>query len=368
MRIEIINTDSGFDSLRDSWERLTDNTPNYGIFNSFDCNRLWWKHHQHLGELSIFVAIENEQVIGIAPLYRHTSRRFGFLTLNTLSFIGRGASTTPDDLDLIVDASNATHTLKALCQAVFADPDIKRIHLRDVPLTSKTPDIITSFLADNPGHKKSSTVRSGPTQTRLYEDLPADWQTYLSAQSRNFRKQVKRRNNRLQRTGTARFPLCKTPDEIAATFDALVELHHSRWDSKSQTDDHTGSESFTESSYLSFHRDLTDTLGQKDRLWLQRFELDGQLIGVEYAFSYNNRLYLFQTGFLPEYNHLAPGHLMMSQLIEKAITAGIKEIDLLKGDYEYKQSYAGKRRESLDIEILRGPLVKTISRVFTNRT
>ena len=351
MQIEIVTSNSGFDSLRDSWEALTGTASNYRIFNSFDCNRLWWDHHQHLGDLSIFVAIEKQQVLGVAPLYRHTSRRFGFLSLDTLSFIGRGASTTPDDLDFIVDPDHGDTVREALLTAIFSDTTIKRLHLRDLPVNSKTLSALDSFLSIN---MDRHVVRKGPVQTRLYQQLPDSWQDYLSSQSRNFRKQFKRRNNRLQRTGKAGFTLCHTPDEINQTFDALIKLHHARWDSKSAADNSAGSESFDEDSYLSFHREFAQTLGRKGQLWMQRFELDKELVGVEYAFSHNRCLYLFQTGFLPQYSQLAPGHIMMSRLIESAIQAGILEIDLLKGDYPYKQSYAGDTRDSQDIEILRG--------------
>jgi len=84
--------------------------------------------------------------------------------------------------------------------------------------------------------------------------------------------------------------------------------------------------------------------------------LDDDIIGVEYGFSHNTQVSLFQTGFSPAHSQLAPGHLMMCRLISLAIEAGMTEVDLLKGDYEYKQSYADTSRFHCDVDIVLSPL------------
>ena len=97
---------------------------------------------------------------------------------------------------------------------------------------------------------------------------------------------------------------------------------------------------------------------------LATHELNDEVVGVEYAFEYNKRLSLFQTGFDPEQAHLAPGHLMMARLIEMAIDAGIQELDLLKGDYDYKDSYASQKRFTVDVDVVQGPVASTLYRLI----
>jgi len=55
---------------------------------------------------------------------------------------------------------------------------------------------------------------------------------------------------------------------------------------------------------------------------------------------------------------------MMSRLIEMAIEAGIQEIDLLKGDYEYKDSYASEIRLTVDVDVVQGLLVSTLFKII----
>lgn len=355
MRIKQITNEVDFDALHDDWNALLDANPRYSLFNSFVCNRTWWRHHAHLGELAIFVAIDDDhsQVIGIAPLYRLTTTRYRALKLNTLCFIGRGASTTPDDLDIIVKDDNAATALTTqLVAAILADSQAQRIHLRDIPATSPTLKVLEGQLKSISSSGMACSLTASAEISRQIATLPDSWQSYLSAQSRNFRKQVKRRNNRLARTGEAKFTLCQSENEIAEAFEALKRLHHERWQAKPGET----SESFQESSYLSFHRELMTELSAKNQLWLLVFTLDENIVGIEYAFSCNQRLLLFQTGFATDVAELAPGHLMMSRLFEQALEGGITEIDFLKGDYEYKDSYANGTRSTRDIDIVKGRL------------
>ena len=372
MDIHIVTTAADFDALQQSWESLTYANSQYGIFNSYLCNRLWWAHHQHLGTLSIFVARDAGQVVGIAPLYRLQTRRLRKIQLETLSFLGRGASTTPDDLDLIVAKENGETITRHLLQHILSDSSLQRLHLRDLPSTSYTKNILQQ-MAGSDGESDSDNATTAPRTiqishptSRACQTLPDTWSDYLSGQSRNFRKQVKRRNNRLARSGNARFRLCRDSSDIETATQALIKLHHARWETKSDASNETelASESFKEPAYIAFHNELMQQLGARDQLWLMAFELNDEIVGVEYAFEYNKRLSLFQTGFDPLHANLAPGHLMMSRLIEMAIEAGIQEIDLLKGDYEYKDSYASEQRLTVDVDIVQGLFVSTLFKIL----
>jgi len=377
--IHIVTTAADFDALQQSWESLTEENSRYGIFNSYLCNRLWWAHHQYLGTLSIFVARDAGEVVGIAPLYRLQTRRLRKIQLDTLSFLGRGASTTPDDLDFIVAGDNAEAVTRKLLQHILSDSSLQRLHLRDLPSTSHTKTVLQKIAKGESDLTISTphTIQISDPISRASQTLPAAWPEYLSGQSRNFRKQVKRRNNRLARSGEARFRRCRDSDEIETAAQALIKLHHARWETKSgapkqdkltssskATEQTSESESFREPAYLAFHNEFMQQLGARDQLWLMTFELDGEIVGVEYAFEYNKRLSLFQTGFDPTQAHLAPGHLMMSRLIEMAIEADIQEIDLLKGDYEYKDSYASEIRLTVDVDVAQGLLVSTLFKII----
>ena len=353
LSVDVVTTESEFDALKAEWEVLTGPDSGYGIFNSWLCNRTWWRHHAHLGSLAIYVARQHGAIVGIAPLYQRKTRRFGVLTLNTLLFIGRGGNTTPDDLDFIVQAENAAQISAQLLAAILTKKNLQRLYLQDLPAHSASlPSLrqLSDTLAQT--HHLTRYVSETPAISRPVALLADDWPTFLARKSRNFRKQVKRRNNRLARTGDACYRRCQTEAEIEAAFQALKRLHQQRWTVKQGH----ASGSFNDDAYLQFHRDFMSELAQRDQLWLLTLTLDDNIIGVEYGFSHNTQLSLFQTGFSPAHSQLAPGHLMMCRLISLAIEAGMTEVDLLKGDYEYKQSYADTDRFHCDVDIVLCPL------------
>jgi len=362
VQIKLITNEDEFDALCDDWNALLADNPRYGLFNSFVCNRTWWRHHAHLGQLAIFVAFDadSNRVQGIAPLYRLSTTRYRTIKLNTLCFIGRGASTTPDDLDIIVSSDNASTITTRLVEAILADSQAQRFHLRDIPASSPTLKVLEHQVKRLGDTETTIALDVSQAVSRQIATLPGDWQSYLSGQSRNFRKQIKRRNNRLARTGQAEFTLCGTESEIDEAFTALQRLHHERWQAKPGD-----SESFQESSYLNFHRELMTHLSANDQLWLLVFTLNDKIVGIEYAFSCNGRLMLFQTGFATDVADLAPGHLMMSRLFEQAVEHGISEIDFLKGDYEYKDSYANATRATRDVDIVKGQLAVLANRAVS---
>lgn len=76
MEIRVVDTDSEFDALEESWNQLSDKTaPNF--FSSFDYVRTTWKHfHRPNDRLYILVLSEGPSIIGIAPFYIERCRRW----------------------------------------------------------------------------------------------------------------------------------------------------------------------------------------------------------------------------------------------------------------------------------------------------
>ena len=229
LTIELVTTESEFDALEAAWKNLTGPDTRYGIFNSWACNRTWWRHHAHLGNLAIYVAKQHDIVVGIAPLYQRTTQRLGFLKLETLQFIGRGASTTPDDLDFLIasdkaTSEQATHICQHLLQCILSKKNLQRLYLQDLPTDSLA---LQCLLKTKHPYSHATTIAS-----RRVARLADNWPDFLAQKSRNFRKQIKRRNNRLARTGTFNYRRCVTEPEIEEAFSALKQLHQQRWHTK----------------------------------------------------------------------------------------------------------------------------------------
>ena len=354
MNITTITGIEEFAELEQHWEQLVDKDEQAGIFNGWTWNWLWWQHYSHLGELHILLVKQADELVAIVPLYRTITCTLRFVRADTLRFLGSGGDTSPDDLTVITLPAARQAALIAVCDHLLNALFPARLQLTDLPEDSTFWQLLQPRLSAQRGYL-------GPVEKhgRRQAILPDNWNDYLCQISRNTRKQFKRRRNRLQRAGIVKFKCCESASELARASEALIALHRARWEGKGETG------SFRTDSYIGFHQDLMRALLQRDELWLMTLELDDQIIGVEYAFCINRTLAFFQTGFDPAYEHLSPGHLLMTQAIETGIERGVNRIDLLKGDYPYKTSYASDVHVSVNVDYFKPGLLSRLAAIST---
>ncbi len=349
MRVTSIQSIQEFADLEQDWQRIAECDEQASFFSSWAWNWLWWQHYAHLGQLHIIVVHKEDQLIAIAPFYKTLTRLYRILTADTLRFLGSGSDTTPDDLTVIAMPDERDQALALICTHLFSSSLFSRLQLRDIP-ESSTFWRVLNLAKDSHSGFALKPIR----HRRPYTLLPASWAEYRQQISRNTHKQIKRRHNNLERSGNFRFHRCTEPHEVTRASAALVHLHHARWRTKGQAG------GFRSEAYINFHRELIDDLLSRQQLWLMTLELDENIIGVEYAYCYKGTLALFQAGFDPEYEHLSPGQMLMTYAIKEAIAEGLNSIDMLKGDYSYKSSYASGERISMDFDYCKSILL-TIS-------
>lgn len=345
-----VSTDE-FDALEDDWTRLCKLSPSYGLFNSWQWNRLWWSHYGELGSLQIIVVRIDNIIQGIAPFYCCSTRVLRLGTVRTLRFIGFGGDTSPDDLDILVNPVYRTLVGNTLIQRVFRQSDCTRLQLTDIPENS----FFLTSVRNNCG-AYGWTLTSERFQRRQVGVLPKSIESYEKGLSRNSRKQRKRRRRRLSQAGQFEFSQCKSSTEVDAAFEQLASLHKQRQASKGKRG------GFHSAQYNKFHRCLMHQSLQRHELWLVILRLNDQTVGIEYAFLHERVLLFFQTGFDPAFEHLSPGHLMVMELIDQAILCGAEKVDFLKGYYDYKDSYADKQQVSVDLELWKNPLLAAVIR------
>ncbi len=343
--IQVITTESEFDALSKDWAHLHGLNANAGLFNSWYWNRLWWQHYGQSGSLYILVVRTQEHIIGIAPFYQSVTRRMKLIKTNTVQFIGSGGDTSPDDLIVLCHPDHETAAIRAVCQQLFSAPTLTCIRLSDIDEASQ---LYQSLLESAKAARWSAPLQK--LQYRLVDSLPATIDQFVKKLSRNARKQRKRRRAKLMRAGDISMNFANTTEEIDDAFAALVSLHQKRFSTKG------GSDAFRTDSYRRFHLDLMKSAHQQDELKLLTLAINGNVVGVEYAFLCGGKLSFFQTGFDPQSQHLSIGHLLMMFTIDQAILDGADTIDLLKGNYDYKKTYAKQTKSTVNVEFMKSRL------------
>ncbi|MEM7378981.1 MAG: GNAT family N-acetyltransferase [Pseudomonadota bacterium] len=345
-----VTTEREFDRLEATWTALFTNDPTAGVFNSWDWNRLWWSHYGATHRLLIVLVHVDGGPVAIAPCYLTQTRALRCLPVTTLRFIGSGGDTSPDDLGVLCHPHHRDTVTRALITHLLTLGTVDRLHLCDMP---EAAELHTQLIAE--AGEQSWTLCRRVQHKRRVDTLPDSVDAFVASLSKNARKQRKRRFQKLNQTGTARFTRCERAEDIGAFFERLATLHRSRQVSKGEHG------SFSSAAYNAFHRALMQRALARGELRLVELKLDEETVGIEYAFHVKGVLALFQTGFDPRFKDLSPGHLMMMYMIERAIEDGATRIDSLKGDYDYKSTYAKDWQHSVTVDLYRSaPVARLI--------
>jgi len=78
---------------------------------------------------------------------------------------------------------------------------------------------------------------------------------------------------------------------------------------------------------------------------------DGKKAAGYFNFLTQNRLWVYNTGWNPEFGKVSPGWVLLVKMIQWAIENGLEEVDLMRGDEEYKYRFGAQDREVVQVLI-----------------
>lgn len=136
---------------------------------------------------------------------------------------------------------------------------------------------------------------------------------------------------RLSKAGRVDFTPVVAPEELDATVRRFAELHTLRWLG------HGDSAEFATPGIVDR---LLHTLQQLSSTGIGRvgcLKLDGSIVAVHIAFRWRDAQYSWRMAHDPQWQAMSPGRLLMSLMIEEALSSGLRQYDLGRGDENYKQ-------------------------------
>lgn len=351
MIVRTFQSNEEFKALEPTWRSLHESSPEGSLFNGFDYTWVWWSTFHSLGQLCIY-AVEDEHgnVLAIAPMYKTRSNLTRLFNVSTLRFIGRGSDVTPVDLNVLLCADHiaADAAGKLLLATWQKEAAAQRLLLEELPEQSRFFALVQQQLP----HVVEDT------QIRWAADLPDTWDQFTAKLSRNTRKRIKHRRNRLMGEKTLTMQLCTDASSMKEALVALVTLHQDRRHSKGDT------AAFSTPEYRQFHETFLVESAKSNAVQFVTLRDGDDIVGVEYLYRNKGVLLFNQTGFKPEYEPLSPGHNMMVFAIEQAIDEGLHAIDLLHGNYEYKKSYASVQITTLVVASYTSWPLRAIARLM----
>ncbi|MEM2148230.1 MAG: GNAT family N-acetyltransferase [Candidatus Bathyarchaeia archaeon] len=304
-------------SIKKEWTDILRKCP-HTIFSTWEWLSTCWKHFGKGKKLTVLLAEENDEIIGIAPLMYSVHKMFG-LRRGKIEFIGTQIS---DYNDFIIVEKHA-ECLEAFTNYLYKIPEKwECIDLLDIPENAKC----LPFLA-----KISKSLK--PVHKCALISLPSSYDDFLMRFNKKRRWKLKRAMRRLEEDFVVEFVDYSVPELCEEGMQILFDLHQKRWQSRGF------SGVFADQVSRNFNMDIAKTFAQKGWLGLYGLKLSGENAAISYGFNYNLKHYGYLSGFDPKYSYHGVGNMLMLYMIRKFIQEGFTEIDFLRGAEEYKDQW-----------------------------
>jgi CelD/BcsL family acetyltransferase involved in cellulose biosynthesis len=166
-------------------------------------------------------------------------------------------------------------------------------------------------------------------------ELPSSYGGYLGSLPGKLRHEIRRKARRLEEA----FPEVRVVDATAETMsgdlDRFVEMHRSSAGAKGR---------FMVPGTELFFRRLADEFLEEGTFRLAFLEAGGERMAGAVGFRDRNRFLLYNSAYDHARSRVAPGMVLVAELIASAIDEGRRELDLLKGDLPYKYRFGARSR------------------------
>ena len=308
-------TQENFDSLASCWTDPSHPLKWNSVFILPAWLKTWWQEFGSGTEPYLGAVRQGERIIGIAPLLVKEGKA---------SIVG--SDDVCDYLDFIVAPGMEEDFFNVLLD------DLRQRGISHLDLGLLRPDstVLTKLVSIAQNRKYEVLCHQEDISLEL--DLPATWEEYLATLTSKQRHEVRRKLRRLWEAGVVDYHLVKDSAAVPDAMDTFLKMF-----SESRTDKAT----FMTSQRESFFKSLADTMARVGLLRLGILELDSLPTSMIMYFDYNDCIYLYNSGYDPQYNSLSEGLLCKVLCIQESIQAGKKRFDFLKGNEIYKYHLGG---------------------------
>lgn len=277
----------------------------------------WWRHFGAGRRLALAACRDGDRVAAILPLYLAAVR-----PVRVARFLGHGLS---DELGPV--CAPADRGLAAAALAAGTGWDL--LLADDLP-----PDLALTG---------GRVLMRRPSP--VVDLAAADWEAFLAARSRNFRREARKHERRLARRWELRFRTTSTADELPGDLDAFFALHARRWG---------GTSSAFRAGREAFHRDVAPALLAEGRLRLRFLELDGRPVAALYNLRCGAAEAAYQAGRDPDLARYGVGSMLHLHAVREALADGLREYRLLRGGEAYKLRLAQRDPGVRTVAVARG--------------
>ena len=313
--------DEPFDRVSGEWAGLIGQVAMPVPFVTPAWQRVWLKHFQGDRRVRVLTARDGERLIGVAPF---------LCDGDSAEFVGHYSIC--DYMDVVVTPGFERSFFPAILEQLAAD-GAKRIDLRGLLATSPTLAGVSDAAAAAGFSVEREDEALSPSVA-----LAGTWDEYLGTLSKKDRHELRRKMRRLESGGgDVALRVVTEPEEAAGLLDTLFHLMRISSHHKEEFLERPGMEAF--------FREMTSTMAAEGMLRFYALTFDGQAVASVLNFDLGGQLYMYNSGYDPDYSHYAVGLMSKALLLKEAIEQGRSCVDFMRGDEPYKYDLGAKDQQ-----------------------
>jgi CelD/BcsL family acetyltransferase involved in cellulose biosynthesis len=320
----------------ESWNTLAEQSIADTPFSRYEYLSQWWKTlgggEWQTAELILISATENEQLIGIAPLFiaDYDGQRALMLV---------GSIEISDYLDLIVREADLPRFLAGLLDFFSSQLDTNWSALDWYNIPDASPTLAAL--------KGEAEKRGWTHHEEIYHPTPriplnGSFEDYLARIDKKQRHEIRRKMRRAAESDKrVQFRIVNGTEDINAEINSFFDL---------MVQD-SGKAGFL---HPAMREQMTVTIQNAHKhgyLWLAFLEIEGDKTAASLNFDYKNKLWGYNSGVSSEHRELSPGWVLLAHTIEWCCENGRYEFDFMRGDEEYKYRFGGVNQYVMRVRV-----------------
>lgn len=334
-------------SFETEWATLLESSQAFGAALTWPWINIWIKHFNHLGELWLLEARDENtnELIGIAPLFKTRFKPKYGTRYRQIEFIG--ASHWHENLDFIIQSGREAEIIPLFLGALYDHKNQWDVLLLSSLDSPNTVEIL---------QKSGLTWQRNEIREILspYSDLPTEPETWMKSLSKNRRWKLRRyiRDMEEKFGGNWEIHPVTTEENLDSVFDQLVMYHQAHWEELGKPG------AFHYGEWTGYLRELMHAFFEKGWLRLNCLCINDHPEVVLFSYHYAKRAYNQISGYNPNATDIPIGHIMTRFSIESAIRDGMEKYFFMWGDEGYKYSFGAEDRTLKAYEHVRNPFIK----------
>jgi len=338
LRLTVVTTIKEFESLRGAWNGLLYNSTSIVIHLTHEWFKSWWESFHQNNDLRIIIISDHDnQLIAIAP-FMVTDSSYRGIHIKKICFMSNGHSPFAN---FIIKEDKIAESIQAIFSYLETFQDWHMIEFRKLNSSDPVYESVLDYLKESKclyGIKRNIETP--------FIVIDSDWDTFLRSRSTKFRKVLRNKINRVNKTGDLlieRIEISGSKDDV---LQEMLEVSKNSWKRQIGTDLAGNLDS------KCFYMKLCDFLGPQGIITLWLLRKGGKAIAFEFHLTYNDTVYPIRADYDESFKSLSPGSILEFNILKALFEEGkVTEYNSCGHTYDYLLNWTDNTRKHYDIEI-----------------